>query len=77
MYRSKMNCEGIMGFIVENEITDDVVIVLHPDNFDMVAMDYISIHGTIERPFEILGIEIVEDTSGKVPRNRIEIMKII
>lgn len=74
---SRMNCERMMSFIVDNEITDDVVIVLHPDNFDSLAMDYISIHGNIERPFQILGIEIVEDTSGKVSRSRIEIMKII
>ena len=66
-----MDVQGMMNFIIDNELTDSVLIVLHPDSFDALAMDYISIHGNIERPFEILGIEIVEDTTGKVPRNRI------
>lgn len=76
MHSNKMNFDGMRSFIIENELTDSVVIVLHPDNFDALAMDYITIHNTIERPFEILGIEIVEDTSGKVPKNRIQIIEI-
>lgn len=76
MHSNKMSFDGMRNFIIENELTDSVVIVLHPDSFDTLAMDYITIHNTIERPFEILGIEIVEDTSGKVPRNRIQIIEI-
>jgi hypothetical protein len=75
MQSSKMDYEGIMNFIIENELTDSVVLVLHPQNFDSVAMDYISKTGTIERPFEILGIEIVEDTTGKVQRNKLLILE--
>lgn len=76
MHSNKMSFDEMRNFIIENELTDSVVIVLHPDSFDTLAMDYITIHNTIERPFEILGIEIVEDTSGKVPRNRIQIIEI-
>jgi hypothetical protein len=74
MHSNLMNFDGMRGFIIDNELTDSVAIVLHPDNFDALAMNYISIHGTIERPFEILGIEILEDTSGKVSKNTIEII---
>ena len=75
MQSSMMNFAGIRDYILENELTDSIVIVLHPDTFDAVALDYIKIHESIERPFEILGIEIVEDTSGSVYRNQIKIME--
>jgi len=71
-----MNFEGMMGFIIDNELTDSVAIILHPENFDTLAMNFISIHGNLIRPFEILGIEILEDTSGKVPKNTIEIVEL-
>lgn len=76
MYSKLMNVNGIMSYIIENELTDSIVLALHPDNFDMVAMDYIRTHGTIERPFELLGIAIVEDTTGSVSRNQIAIIEI-
>ncbi|QYJ68302.1 hypothetical protein [Flavobacterium litorale] len=76
MQREKMNVDKMMRFILDNELTDDIAIVLHPDSFDALAIDYITINGNIERPFEILGIEIVEDTSGKVSRNKIHTIKI-
>lgn len=76
MHTTIMNFEGMRNFILENELTDSIAIVLHPDNFDAVALDYIKVHGAIERPFEILGIEILEDTSGRVSRNNIELMEI-
>lgn len=70
-----MDCEGMMRFIIENELTDRVIIILHPEVFDALAIDYISTHGYISRPFELLGIEIYEDTTGKVARNRINIVE--
>mgnify|MGYP003574974653 CR=1 FL=1 len=76
MHKNIMNFDGIRNFILENELTDSIAIVLHPDNFDALAIDYIIIHGSIERPFEILGIEILEDTSGKVSRNTIELVEL-
>lgn len=76
MHSNMMSYKGICNFILEHELTDSVAIVLHPENFDMLALDYISLHHTIERPFEILGIEILEDTSGRVPKNRINIIEL-
>lgn len=43
MYSDLMNFDGIRSFIIDNELTDSVAIVLHPDNFDALAMNYISI----------------------------------
>jgi hypothetical protein len=76
MHNYTMTFNGIREYILENEITDSFAIVLHPFDFDRVALDYISIHETIERPFEILGIEILEDTSGKVPKNQVMIIEL-
>ncbi len=76
MKRINVSVESVMSFIIDNELTDSVAIVLHPDSFDTLAIDYISINGTIERPFEILGIEILEDTTGTIPRNQIHTIEI-
>ncbi|WP_146185984.1 hypothetical protein [Flavobacterium album] len=76
MHSSLMNFDGMRNFIIENELTDSVVIALHPESFDTLALDYIRIHETIERPFEILGIEIVEDTTNTVPKNHFRIIEL-
>ena len=71
MHSELMSYIGICNFIIDNELTDSVVIVLHPENFDKVALDYVKLHNNIERPCEILGIEILEDTTGKIAKNKI------
>lgn len=76
MHNGKINFAGIRDYILENELTDSVTIVLHPASFDSLAMDYISQHGFMERPFEILGITILEDTTGSISRNKIETVEI-
>ncbi len=63
-------------YIIDNELTDSVMIALHPESFDTLALDYIRIHETIQRPFEILGIEIMEDTSGTVQKNQVRIVEL-
>lgn len=76
MMAAKMTFEGVMQFIVENELTDSVMLSLHPESFDKVALDYISIYESIQRPFEILGITIEEDSTGAIPRNHIGVIEI-
>lgn len=76
MHSRLMSFEGMQEFIIDNELTDSVMITLHPDSFDALAMDYIGIHETIQRPFEILGITIETDTTGEVPRNEIQIIEL-
>lgn len=72
MQNTKLSFGGIRDYIISHELTDSVAIVLHPQSFDMVALDYIKSHGTIERPFEIIGIEIREDIDGHTSRNSIK-----
>lgn len=73
----KITYDGIRNFILENELTDSVSITLHPDNFDDVVMDYLDVNGNqIERPFEILGIEILQDNTGTVAKDNVNLLDI-
>ncbi len=74
----KITYDGMRNFIIENELTDSVAISLHPDNFDELVMDYLDINDNqIERPFEILGIEILQDESGATEKNRINLLNMV
>ncbi|KGO92420.1 hypothetical protein [Flavobacterium subsaxonicum] len=71
----KITLDAMRNFILENELTDSVAITLHPDSFDDLVMDYLDTNGNqIERPFEILGIEILQDTTGSVPQNKVNVL---
>jgi hypothetical protein len=71
----KITLDAMRNFIIENELTDSVAISLHPDSFDAVVLDYLDTNGNqIERPFEILGIEILQDTTGTVPQNKVNVL---
>ncbi|MFL9836385.1 hypothetical protein ABS768_02680 [Flavobacterium sp. ST-75] len=73
----KITFNAMREFIIENELTDNVSITLHPDNFDELVLDYLDFNDNqIERPFEILGIEILQDNSGEIPKSKIHIMEI-
>lgn len=74
----KITYDAMRNFILENELTDSVAISLHPDNFDELVMDYLDFNGNkIERPFEILGIEILQDNTGSVTKNKINTMNMV
>lgn len=71
----KITYDGMRNFIIENELTDSVAITLHPDSFDELVMDYLDFNNNqIERPFEILGIEILQDTTGTIKKNQINLL---
>ncbi|RZJ72590.1 MAG: hypothetical protein EOO45_04950 [Flavobacterium sp.] len=71
----KITYDGMRNFILENELTDSVAISLHPDSFDDLVMDYLDVNGNqIERPFEILGIEILQDFSGAVEKDKVNLL---
>lgn len=71
----KITYDAMRNYIIDNELTDSVAISLHPDSFDDLVMDYLDINNNqIERPFEILGIEILQDSTGNVVKNQINIL---
>lgn len=74
----KITYDEMRNFIIENELTDSVAISLHPDSFDDLVMDYLDFNNNqIERPFEILGIEILQDTTGTVEKNKINLLNTV
>ncbi|HYD90623.1 MAG TPA: hypothetical protein VEA37_03935 [Flavobacterium sp.] len=71
----KITYDAMRNYIIDNELTDSVAISLHPDSFDDLVMDYLDINNNqIERPFEILGIEILQDSTGNVVKNQINVL---
>ncbi|MFP9117730.1 hypothetical protein ACLI08_08080 [Flavobacterium sp. RNTU_13] len=74
---TKITFDTMREFIVENELTDSVAIALHPDSFDELVMDYLDVNGLLlQRPFEILGIEIVQDPTGGVAKNEVKLLDV-
>jgi hypothetical protein len=74
----KITLDAMRNYILENELTDSVAISLHPDSFDELVLEYIDTNGMqIERPFEILGIEILQDETGNVVRSYIQTLNTV
>ena len=74
---TKITFDTMREFIVENELTDSVAIALHPDSFDELVMDYLDVNGLLlQRPFEILGIAIVQDPTGGVAKNEVKLLDV-
>lgn len=68
----KITYDAMRNYIIDNELTDSVAISLHPDSFDALVMDYLDANGLLlQRPFEILGIEILQDATGSVAKDQI------
>lgn len=74
----KITLDAMRNYIIENELTDSVAISLHPDSFDDLVMEYLDTNGNqIERPFEILGIEILQDYTGSVAKDNIATLNVV
>lgn len=74
----KITLDAMRNYIIENELTDSVAITLHPDSFDDLVLEYIETNGMqIERPFEILSIEILQDETGSVAKNSINTLNTV
>ncbi|MDV6168674.1 hypothetical protein R1T16_09580 [Flavobacterium sp. DG1-102-2] len=74
----KITLDAMRNYIIENELTDSVAITLHPDSFDELVLEYIDTNNMqIERPFEILSIEILQDTTGNVAKGNIQTLNAV
>jgi len=74
----KITLDAMRNYIIENELTDSVAITLHPDSFDELVLEYIDTNNMqIERPFEILSIEILQDTTGNVSKGNIQTLNAV
>jgi hypothetical protein len=70
--KTAVSYELVQEYILENNLTENDTIVLHPADYDTVATEYVIENNiTIFRPVEILGVRIMEDTTGEVRKNHI------
>ena len=70
--KTAVSYEMVQEYILENNLTDETTIILHPDDYDKVATEYVIENNiTIFRSVEILGVRILEDTTGEIKRRQI------
>lgn len=73
--RHAISYESIREYVLENGLTENDTIILHPYDYDVVATEFIIENNLVMyRPVEILGTKIIEDTSGEVRRHDIYVM---
>lgn len=75
--RIAISYDMVQEYILENDLTDNDTIVLHPGDYDALAAEYAEENNImIFRSFEILGIQVVEDTTDEVRKNQIVVMQL-
>ncbi len=73
--RIRVSYEGIQQYVLENNLTEHDVIVLHPDDYNTVATEHFNENNLmIFRPVEIFGTPVQEDTTGEVKRHQIYVV---
>lgn len=73
--RYAISYDSVQEFVLEHELTENDIIVLHPHDYDIVATEFADENNiTIYRSFKILGIPVVEDTADEVKKNHIFVM---
>jgi hypothetical protein len=76
--RTAINYDSVQEFVLENNLTENDTIILHPYDFDVVATEFIIEHNLMMyRPIEVLGTRVIEDTSGEVRKNNIYVMPLV
>jgi len=69
--------DSLHEYILEHNLTENDSLVLHPQDYDDVAKDYISENNfMMYRPVEILGIRVLEDTEKEVRRNQVAVISL-
>jgi hypothetical protein len=70
--KTAVSYEMVQEYILENNLAENDIIVLHPADYDTVATEYVFENNiTIFRSVEILGVRIMEDTTGEVRKNHL------
>lgn len=68
----KIDIKSLKNAILDNNISSDNIILLHPDNFDDIVLEYRDIYNEGFPPtFKMLTVEIIEDIHSITPKNRI------
>lgn len=70
--RFPISYETVHEFVLDNNLSENDTILLHPEDYNVVAAEYLSENNfTLYRPVEVLGIKVLEDTDGEVKRKHI------
>lgn len=75
--RIAISYDMVQEYILENDLTENDNILLHPSDYDALATEYAEENNImIFRSFEILGIPVYEDTADEVKKNQIVVMQL-
>lgn len=76
--KTAISYEMLQEFILDNNLTENDTILLHPFDYDLVATEYINENNlSMFRPVEILGTRVLEDTTDEVKRRHIYVMPLV
>ncbi|PZR19443.1 MAG: hypothetical protein DI539_13950 [Flavobacterium psychrophilum] len=74
--RIAISYDNIKEYILENDLTESDSIILHPTDYDTLAAEYAEENNImIFRSFEILGVQVIEDTEEEVKKNQILVVQ--
>jgi hypothetical protein len=75
--RIAISYDMVQEYILENDLTHNDTILLHPGDYDALAAEYAEENNVmIFRSFEILGIPVIEDTADEVKKNQIVVLQL-
>ena len=75
--RIAISYDSVQEFILEQDLTENNTIVLHPSDYDVLAAEYAMENNImIFRSFVILGVPVLEDTSDGVKKNQTVVVEL-
>lgn len=75
--RYAISYDTVQEFILENDLTENDTIILHPYDYDILAAEFAAENNImIYTSFNILGVPVVEDNADEVKKNHILVMEL-
>jgi hypothetical protein len=75
--RYAISFDSVHEFIIENDLTENDTLLLHPRDYDVLATEFAAENNImIFRSFEILGVSIQEDTTDEVKKSHILVLSL-
>ncbi|MHA3786662.1 hypothetical protein ACX0HA_00520 [Flavobacterium hauense] len=75
--RIAISYDTVQEYIIDNDLTDNDTIVLHPSDYETLAAEYAEENNImIFRSLEILGIPVLEDTENEVKKSQIVVTQL-
>lgn len=75
--RIAISYDSVQEFILENDLTENDNIILHPQDYDTLAAEFAAENNImIYTSFKILDVPVLEDTADEVKKNHIMVMEL-